>query len=329
MKKILVTGGGGFIGHHLVKKLLEKNEVFVVDNFSRGARTRLENHTNLKILEVDITDFEQLKKNLSKYSFEKIFHLAAINGTDNFYNRPIEVMDVGILGCFNILKFAKLNKIQKLIIASSAEVYQSANIIPTPEEIPLIIPDAKNPRFSYGLSKIYTEFYSYHFALKYGINMCIFRPHNVYGPDMGLKHVIPEFILKFLIGMEANKLIEIEPKGSVDATRAFCYVDDIISGLELISRKNEGVNIYNIGNTNQISIKDLIGKISDILKCNFKLISNKNLHIGGTEKRCPDISKISSIGFNCKTNLDEGLINTIDWYKNNLKMIKSVSNDIY
>ena len=109
----------------------------------------------INVIDCDITNYDMLNNALTKINIDKIFHLAAINGTENFYNAPLKVMDVGVLGCFNILKYAKHNLVNKVIVASSAEVYQNSEIIPTPEDIPLIVPDVKNPRYSYGLSKIY------------------------------------------------------------------------------------------------------------------------------------------------------------------------------
>jgi UDP-glucose 4-epimerase len=330
-EKILITGGGGFIGHHLVRELVNDFEIVVIDDFSRGSPTRLEPFENkIELIKLDLRDYEALRKKLINFDFEKIFHLAAINGTENFYKKPLDVMDVGIIGCYNILRFAKERNVKKLIIASSAEVYQEAEKIPTPEEVKLIIPDGRNPRFSYGLSKIYTEFYSYHFGLKNEMNVSIFRPHNVYGPDMGLKHVIPQFVMQFLEKLSINdKKMVIEAKGSLSADRAFCHVNDIIEGIRLISEKNEDVNVYNIGSMEKTKISELIKEISKFFGKDYEVNSISNTHIGGAESRCPDISKISKLGFKPKLSLKEGLSTTIDWYKKNYSELIKVSNTIY
>lgn len=327
---VFVTGGGGFIGHHLVKKLLNSNAVVVLDNFTRGAKERLVNLSGeLTIENGDIMDFETVNKIMSKYNIISVFHLAAINGTENFYDFPIEVMDVGVIGCFNILKASKLNNVKNIILASSAEVYQESNIIPTPENVQLIIPEVKNARYSYGLSKIYTEYYAYHFGLKNNLNVSIFRPHNVYGPDMGLKHVIPQFIMQFLTNIHEPGSVIIEPKGSLEAIRSFCFVDDIIEGLEIIHKKSTGVNVFNIGSGEQVNMYEILNLISKIHNKKYIIKETDNIHSGGTSIRCPDISKIESYGFSNKISLENGLEQTFTWYKKNLQRLKEIQNKYY
>ena len=304
---VVVTGGGGFIGHYLVSSLTKNHRVIVLDNFSRGTPERLADlKGDAMIIKCDITDFVALENCLKDKKITKIFHLAAINGTENFYKIPIKIMDVGIFGCFNILKFSKKYGVKKVILASSAGVYQESKIIPTPEDIPLVIPDGKNPRFSYGLSKIYTEYYSYHFGIINDMDISIFRPHNVYGPDMGLKHVIPQFIMEFLTQIHQNSKVKVKTKGSLDAIRAFCYVDDIISGIKILSDCNQGVNIYNLGNMKKISMRKLIQHIANIIGCEYSIFEQNNEHIGGTMLRCPDIAKAEKLGFTCNVTLDDG-----------------------
>jgi UDP-glucose 4-epimerase len=327
---VVVTGGGGFIGHHLVKRLMADNQVVVLDNFSRGAPERLvEVEDRVIIKKCDITDFNAIEEALNSFNVSAIFHLAAINGTGNFYKIPLEIMDVGVLGCKNILDYAKKYSVPKVITASSAEVYQECEIVPTPEDVPLIVPDVKNPRFSYGLSKIYTEYYSFHYGLENNLNMSIFRPHNVFGPDMGLQHVIPQFIMEFLKKANFDKEIDIETKGSLDAIRAFCYVDDIIEGIILLHNSNKGVNVYNIGNTKKVSMRELLSLIGDLLNIKFSIAQSTNEHMGGSMLRCPDISKIEELGFQCSVSLTAGLSKTIDWYKKNLDKLLLVENKTY
>jgi nucleoside-diphosphate-sugar epimerase len=327
---VVVTGGGGFIGHHLVESLIKDHHVVVLDNFSRGTFERLANFENkATILSCDITDFDDLEGCLDGYEVKKIIHLAAINGTGNFYKIPVQIMDVGVLGCFNILKYAKRHNVLKVVLASSAEVYQECTEVPTPEDVPLIIPNVKNPRFSYGLSKIYTEYYSYHFGLEHDLNVSIFRPHNVFGPNMGLQHVIPQFIMEFLNQVDQSSEVVVNAKGSLDAIRAFCYVDDIVSGIQLLADHNKGVNVYNLGNTQRISMSDLVDEIADIMGCKYSISQKSNEHIGGTMLRCPDITKAENLGFTCTTSLTSGLEKTINWYKNNLGKLSKITNSTY
>ena len=152
-----------------------------------------------------------------------------------------------------------------IIIASSAEVYQTPEIIPTDESVSLIIPDIKNPRYSYGGSKIFSELLVMNYGQNYFNKSIIFRPHNIYGPNMGYKHVIPQLIEKIKLSIKENKS-NITLIGKGIETRAFCYVDDLIDGLIILMSKGDDKEIYHIGNDEEISIKDLAESIKIKLK---------------------------------------------------------------
>lgn len=327
---ILVTGGSGFIGSYLVKRLLNLgNKVIVVDNFKRGLSERLPDDKRLKVVNCDITNFDELKNNVCDQDISTIFHLAAINGTENFYRIPLEIMQVGVIGAINICKLAKELNVRKIIAASSAEVYQTAHIIPTPEDVPLVVPEVANPRYSYGLSKIFTEYYTYHFCLQNKICGAIFRPHNVYGPDMGLKHVIPQFIIDMLHSRSGSidGAATLNPRGSMNSTRAFCYVDDIVSALLLLDHEFSGVSVFNIGTQEEVTIKTLANRIAMTMGCKLNLNKSDDLHIGNTMRRVPSIEKISELGWAPKISLDEGLKKTVHWYSSNVEKLKSLENE--
>ena len=189
-KKFLVTGGTGFIGSNISNMLAEKGyKVVVFDNNKRGKINRLKNK-NIKFIAGDIRD----KKDLSKAfkGINAVIHLAYINGTKYFYSEPDLVLDVATKGLINIFDISIKNKIKELYLASSSEVYQNPSKIPTDEKEILKIPDIFNPRYSYGGGKILTELYGINYGRKYFNKLIIFRPHNVYGIDMGNEHVIPE-----------------------------------------------------------------------------------------------------------------------------------------
>ena len=294
----------------------------------RGSPERLkECGENVEILNCDITDQQSLRDVTNDFDIRCIYHLAAINGTGNFYKMPIQIMDIGVLGCFNILQLAKEKNVSKCIVASSAEVYQNPDIIPTSEDVTLKIPSYTNPRYSYALSKIYTEYYSYHFSKQNKINTSIFRPHNVYGPDMGLQHVIPQFIMQFLEQNE-EKSVNINTKGPLDSQRAFAYVSDIVDGIRLLEEAPDNVDVFNIGTNEMITIKDILQKISEIESCSFDFDS-EDQHLGSTPKRCPDITKISTLGYSPKVDFDTGLKLTYSWYKQNYNHLKDITNKIF
>jgi len=314
-KKIILSGGAGFIGHHLLNRLAENNIVYVIDNLKRGLSRRFNDNQKVHFHQIDITNIDEL---MSLDEEADIFiHLAAINGTENFYQRPIEVMDVGVLGIINVFKYCSAMSVPKIVVASSAEVYQKPKILPTPEDIELIVPSHSNPRYSYGLSKIFTEFYSLHYGLQKDLSVSIFRPHNVFGEDMGYKHVIPEFILPFIKAKFDNlSSVTIKTKGPINSSRAFCYVSDIIDGIEAISGQNSS-GVYNIGNPVSIKIKDILMMLSDITNLEVIIDDSNNEHIGSVTDRIPEIKKMQSLGFSPKVNFLEGLKKTYKWYEEN------------
>jgi UDP-glucose 4-epimerase len=310
--KILITGGAGFIGAQLSNYLISKNHcVHVVDNLLRGEMTRLNN--KIKFLNIDLTDFQQVKK--IDLNYDLIFHLAAINGTDNFYNQRSKVFEVGVKSILNIYDHFRSNK-SKIIVASSAEVYQNPKSFPTDENERLVIPDINNARYSYGGSKIFSELLVMNYGLDYFEKSIIFRPHNIFGPNMGYKHVIPQLINKISKSIE-NKTSSIELIGDGSETRAFCYIDDLIIGLEILMNRGNDKEIYHIGNPYEISIYDLAMKISKIMNYEGEIISGEKSHFGGAKRRCPNITKMKSIGYEPKVKLDEGLSKTVTWYLNN------------
>jgi len=317
-KKYLVTGGSGFIGSALVKRLLnEGHSVRVFDNNSRGNLRRLDDILDkIEFVEGDIRDYDQV--NQACKGVDSICHLAFVNGTKFFYELPELVLEVGIKGMMNILDACKENNITDLILASSSEVYQSPQQVPTPEEVPLIVPDLLNPRYSYGGAKLITEL----LAINYGRNnferVVIFRPHNVYGPDMGWEHVVPEFLLKMdnLAGNQPKEKIDFNIQGTGNETRAFIYIDDFTEGLMKIIDKGEHLNVYHIGTSDEIPLSQLAQTVARIFNVEINLIPGA-LAEGGTLRRCPDITKLRGLGFNPEISLENGLQISKDWYTEN------------
>lgn len=317
MKKILITGGGGFIGSYLANDLSNDHTVTVVDNFVRGDETRLTK--NIKTVSADLTRIDDFNKLEDHYDW--IYHLAAVNGTDNFYEMNEAVFNVGVKSILNIYDFFG-NKGISLIIASTAEVYQTPITIPTPEDEPLKIPDVKNPRYSYGGSKIFSELVAFNYNKDAFEKVLIFRPHNIYGPNMGYKHVIPQLIEKINDAI-TNNLDYITLIGTGDETRAFCYVLDIVNGLKILMKNGIDREIYHIGNSDEeIKISDLAQLIINKLGKEVLIRPGENKHKGGTVRRCPDINKISLLGYKPAYDLSKGLNETIKWYINNIDNFK-------
>jgi nucleoside-diphosphate-sugar epimerase len=302
-KKILVTGGSGFIGSAITKYLVEDgNDVIVFDNNSRGKSSRLQDvEKKINFIKGDIRDKKKLFS--INQNIDTVIHLAYVNGTKFFYKKPFEILDIAVNGLINILEFCKKKKVKNFYLASSSEVYQNPNKIPTDEKEMLKIPDIHNPRYSYGGGKIISELYGLYFAKKFLKKFIIFRPHNVYGYDMGNDHVIPEFINRFKkIGNKKKFLIY----GTGQEIRSFIYIEDFISGFSKIFKKGKNFEIYNIGTNEKVKIIDLALLIAKILNKSIKFKKTKILK-GSPSKRCPDIRKLKKLGFKSKTTLKDGI----------------------
>ena len=313
MEKIVVTGAGGFLGRSLSISLAKKGyKVLALDNNSRGDLFLLKNINNLELKKMDILNEKDLIK--ATESSSVIFHLAAINGTPNFYSRPKEVLEVGIIGTHNVLKAVIKNKVKKFIFASSAEVYNNPSTIPTDEKIEFKIPDVSNSRFSYGGSKIAGELMTFNYLKNQGTQFVIFRPHNVFGPNMGFEHVIPQIIEKIYISkLKNDNKCKIKIQGSGNETRSFIYIDDAISGIEICSLKNHDSGIYNVGVDKETSIRELIIKISEILSIKVDIVYS-DIPEGSPIRRLPNVTKLKKLGFNPNYDFIEELNETVKWY---------------
>jgi nucleoside-diphosphate-sugar epimerase len=305
-KTFLVTGGTGFIGSNICKMLVkEGHKVLVYDNNSRGNLSRLsEIKKEIIFINGDIRNQKKVFKAIKRVN--AVIHLAYINGTKYFYTKPDLILDIAVKGMVNILDGCKKYKVKELYIASSSEVYQTPIKVPTDESEMLKIPDIHNSRYSYGGGKIISELMGIHYGKKFFNRLIIFRPHNVYGSEMGNEHVIPEFIDRF----KKLKGKKFKIQGTGNEIRTFIYIDDFIKGFNLLIKKGKHLNIYNIGTSEKIQIKNLVNKLSKIF--NKKIILSKSsLQKGGTKIRIPDISKIKKLGFRPEFNLSTGLKKTI------------------
>ena len=303
MTKVLVTGGTGFIGSHITRFLVKSgHSVRVLDDNTRGKNSRIDDViSEIELIEGDVSNFS-LTESACK-NIDTVIHLAFINGTSNFYNHPDKVLDVAIKGILSIASAISKWDIKDLILASSSEVYQFPDIFPTPENIQMVVPDLANPRYSYGLGKIIQEYYSYH-AIRELNNLTIFRPHNIYGSDMGNLHVIPQLFDKAIRAKEVGDEFIVEGTGS--QTRSFCHIDDFIQGFALILKASKGKQVFNIGTSEEVTISDLAARIAKICDVNSNTLKSE-MPAGGTSRRVPDISKLEALGYKSTVSLDDGL----------------------
>lgn len=312
--RLLVTGGSGFIGSHLVERLLSRgHEISVLDDFSRGRRIYGESK-EIRVFSGDVRDSQFVSKVLS-HGFETVFHLAAVNGTENFYIKSREVFDIGVKGTLNIIEASSFFGVKDLIVASSAEVYANPALIPTPEDVNINISFPLSPRFSYGGSKLVSELMMHYLARDLFERAIVFRPHNIYGPNMGYEHVIPQIAIKALSAKRQNTN-EISIQGTGLETRAFCYIEDLLSGLELILKRGENGHTYNIGNPSETSIEQLTRIISKHFNLDASVLASKPLE-NSPVRRCPDITKMQNLGYEPAISILAGVSRTLEWYESN------------
>jgi UDP-glucuronate decarboxylase len=337
-KKILITGGGGFLGYYLVQSLLfwnrtatvgQKIEVTVYDNYIRGIPgwlTALESDPSINLVRHDITN--PLPAEMPDFSF--IIHAASIASPTYYRKYPIETMDANVNGLRFLLEYArkqqgKKNQVEGLLFFSTSEIYGD----PTPENIPTPETYRGNvsctgPRACYDESKRYGEALCVNFAGQYDLPVKIARPFNNYGPGLKItdKRVIPDFARNIFAGRD----IVMHSDGS--PTRTFCYTADAIVGYYKILLKGKAGEPYNIGvETPEISIADLAERLTAIARKIFgykgKIIyqasNDADYLVDNPNRRCPIIDKArQELGYNPGISLENGLRKSLIWYNENI-----------
>ncbi len=316
-KHYLVTGGTGFIGAGLVKGLIAAGaSVRVFDNNSRGSKEKLKGGAeSAEAIVGDIRDSDAVAD--AARDVDGVCHLASINGTEFFYSKPETVLEVAVKGMINVIDACVNHRVPELVLFSSSEVYHAPGKIPTDETTPLTVPDVLNPRYSYSGGKIISELLALNFGRTHFQRVLILRPHNVYGPDMGWEHVIPQFTLRMReLPKKKKTAVRFEIQGTGRETRAFIYLDDAVEGALRVIEKGEHLGIYHIGTSEEITIQKLAGEIAHCLGLKIKVVAGE-LRAGSPPRRCPDISKLRRLGFKPQFSLREGLARTVRWYDEN------------
>jgi len=306
--KILVTGGAGFIGSHLVDKLAMDNHIVILDNFSSGERENISQHegkSNIEIITGDIRDNDLLLK-ITKNT-DIVYHLAVQCLRVSIKN-PELVHEVNVTGTLNLLKASLENSVKKFIYVSSSEVYGTALEIPMSEDHPL------EPTTVYGASKLAGELYTLAYYRTYGLETLVVRPFNTYGPREHLQgaygEVIPRFVLRFL----NNKPPVIFGDGT--QTRDFTYVTDTVKGILIASECDSMTGqTVNIARGQEVSINNLANIIAKhIEKNNIKPVYEQS-RPGDVMRHYADISKAKKMfGYKPDIDIEKGISLYIDWF---------------
>jgi len=327
---VLFTGANGFLGYYFIKSILAWNNlyprkkitVYALDTFSKGVPDWLKSN-DIKIIEEDISRF----KPTSDQIFNYIVHAASIASPIFYRQFPIETINANVQGLYNILEYMLKRKktkkeVKGLLFFSSSEIYgdPTEGNIPTPETYRGNV-SCTGPRACYDESKRFGETLCVNFSKVFNLPIKIVRPFNNYGPGLKINdgRVIPDFANDIL----ANKDIALLSQGS--PTRTFCYIADAIIGYIKALIKGKNAESYNIGvEKEEISMYDLAEKMKDLAEKHLgylgkvvrKKSEDQNYLTDSPNRRCPQITKARiDLGFYPKISLDEGLLNTLLWYK--------------
>ncbi len=309
-KKILITGGAGFIGSHLTKRLVKADaKVFVVVKYNSIINCpRLLNVWNkINIIESDLRNIDSVDS-LKKLKFDYIFHFAAYNHVGDSFRHVTENINSNLFSTINLLDHGP--KYKKFIHIGSSEIYGLQKKVPfNVNEIPL-------PMSPYALAKYSSELYARLKSRQNGKNLICIRPFNTFGPYQSEKAIIPEIIIKCLLGKEIKTT-------SGEQTREFNYIENIIDGILLMSKKIKHLDKpINLGSNNPIKIKNLVRKI-------HKLTESKSvLKIGAIKHRSNEIWKMQAenkfvtknLGWKPSVSFEQGLKNSVKWYRNFKKL---------
>ncbi|MFH0933257.1 MAG: UDP-glucuronic acid decarboxylase family protein [Nitrospirota bacterium] len=307
MKRVLVTGGGGFIGSHLCEKLLKKgNEVLCVDNFFTGAKSNIAhliNNPYFEVLRHDITFPLYLE-------IDEIYNLACPASPIHYQFDPVQTIKTAVHGAINMLGLAKRLKI-RILQASTSEVYGNPSVHPQPESYwGSVNPIGVRSCYDEGKRCAETLFFDYH--RQHTLKIKVARIFNTYGPRMHPNdgRVVSNFVIQALKGED------ITVYGDGSQTRSFCYIDDMIEGLiRLMDTSDEFTGPVNLGNPSEISILELSEKVLKITKSKSKIVF-KPLPQDDPVQRCPDITLAKKIlRWQPKVRLEEGLEQAVEYFK--------------
>jgi UDP-glucose 4-epimerase len=313
-KRIVITGGAGFIGSTLAARLCEKNKVVLYDNLDRNTlqHTKLGDHPNISLVRGDILDYEATRKVFE--GADIVVHAAAIAGIDTVIKSPVRTMEVNMIGTANVLRAAKDAKVSDRVVEfSTSEVFGSM-AYRVSEETNAVAGSAGEGRWVYAVSKLAGEHLAHSYFREFGLPTVTLRPFNVYGPGQTGEGAIQIFIRRAL----NNDPISIYGDGA--QIRAWCFVDDMVDALMLAIEKPEAVGeSFNVGNARAVTtIFGLAETVCRVLQSKSE-IQYKDALSADIELRIPETRKaLEVLGFKARVDLEEGILRTAEWYRNNI-----------
>jgi UDP-glucose 4-epimerase len=314
-KRIVITGGAGFIGTTLARQLVDENEIVALDNLHRDALggTDLASHPNFTFVEGDVLDAGSLAETVRGATH--LVHAAAIAGVDTVRESPVRTMRVNLIGTYNALEaaVASADTIERVVEFSTSEVF-GTYAFKVDEEHVTTQGSVREARWTYAVSKLAGEHMAHAYHDELGVPTVSVRPFNVYGPGQIGGGAIRAFIETALAGRD------LVVHGDGSQIRAWCYVDDMVEALLLaLEHPNAVGQSFNVGNARSaVTIYDLAQRIVRLTGCPGEIVFEP-LGYSDVELRIPNVDKARQLlGFEAKVELDEGLARTIAWYREKL-----------
>ncbi|MCS6991722.1 MAG: NAD-dependent epimerase/dehydratase family protein [Chitinophagales bacterium] len=300
MNRILITGGAGFIGSALAKRLIgdSNNYVVVVDNLLTGSLRRLpaRAQANWQFIKADVNNFDDISAIMTSFQFDYVFHYAAVVGVQRTLHHPVMVLN-DIQGIRNILNLAKNTGVRRVFYASSSEVYGEPVELPQNEETTPL-----NSRLPYAIVKNVGESFLKSYHREYGLSYTIFRYFNTYGPEQSDDFVVSRFLHHALHGRD------LVIHGDGLQSRTFLYIDDNVDATITCFQQHRYVNdIVNIGHDREVTILELAHKVLEVTGSTSRIVHHAPLKEGDMRRRLPDIRKMRSLLQRPLVSLEEGL----------------------
>ncbi|MBW2732305.1 MAG: NAD-dependent epimerase/dehydratase family protein [Deltaproteobacteria bacterium] len=314
-KRVLLTGGAGFIGTHLTAVLARDNDVVILDSLRRDALrpSGLDQHARVTLMRGDVRDAESVREAMEGCTH--VVHLASIAGVDTVMHNPVPTMQISLLGTNNVLEAAReLGNLERVVDFSTSEVF-GAHAYNVTEGDVTTLGAVGEARWTYAVSKLATEHLAFNFHKQYGLPTAAIRPFNIYGPRQVGEGAIHHFIVRALRG----EALRVHNDGS--QIRAWCYIDDIVKGTLSVLEEPEAVgHSFNIGNPRStLTIFNLAREVVR-LSGSTSSVEFVNWPYADVELRIPNISKARELlAFEPKVDLEEGLARTIEWYREKLE----------
>ena len=310
-KTLFITGGAGFIGTALARRLVDDNRLVIYDSLHRDSMkdTELRDHPNLTFIRGDVLDYDHLAKSMEESDI--VIHMAAIAGIDTVTKNTVETMKVNLIGTYHTLEAAKGLDLERFVDFSTSEVF-GAYCYKEDEDGVARMGTVGEVRWTYAVSKLAGEHLLFAYVRQYGLRGIVIRPFNVYGPGQVGEGAIHHFVKRAI----ADEEIIIHGDG--DQIRSWCYIDDLIDGLLLCLTEDAAIgNVFNIGTPRgTVTIHGLAQTVVRVLNSRSPIRYVPKSYVD-VELRIPRIDKARQIlGYAPKVDLEEGILRTGEWYRN-------------